>query len=212
MRLSAADLYVAVLVAATVLYATVALTPHLNPVDEPGLPRWSEIAPHLSATPQRARVLGYERAAFGPGWANEGACDAREEVLRRHFPAAGEQCAVAGEAVDVYTGETVTPGEVEIDHVFPLATAWDLGAHAWDTRRRAAFANDPVNLVPTAAAVNREKSDQLPGAWVPPDPSARCWYARRVAYVAAAYSLPLPDDDVAAMRSACRVGEWLDLY
>ena len=53
---------------------------------------------------------------------------------------------MAGTVTDPYTGNPLElTGEVEIDHVFPLSAAWDLGAHGWEPGRREAFANDPRN-------------------------------------------------------------------
>lgn len=182
--------------------------------DDPDLPALPELLPHVAETPQRARVLGYDRTAFGPGWAPHEGCTVREAALAR---AGGllENCRVtAGAGTDPYTGEVLDlRGEVEIDHVFPLSAAWDLGAHGWETGRREAFANDPLNLVVTSRSANREKSDHLPTGWQPTDRGSRCWYARRLALVAAGHDLPLPRQDLRAMRKACRThilsGDWL---
>lgn len=91
---------------------------------------------------------------------------------------------------------------VEIDHVFPLSAAWDMGAWGWDNKRKAEFANDPLNLVATDKALNQAKSDSLPSEWLPP--ANRCDYARRLAAVARKYELALPAADVRTMRRQCR--------
>src|SRR4051794_29366195 len=36
---------------------------------------------------------------------------------------------------------------VDIDHVVALSNAWQTGAFGWDIGKRAAFANDPLNLL-----------------------------------------------------------------
>lgn len=178
------------------------LVPRLTPVQEDNLPRLSTLLAHVSSQPQRHRVLGYEREAFGPGWATVGACTTREAILVSYFN--GQDCQASGEATDLYTGRQMFADDVEIDHVIPLSAAWDLGAHSWDLPARVRFANDPINLVATAGPVNQEKSDALPAEWLPPDPGARCWYARRVARVAVAYDIALPEADIEVMQSQCR--------
>lgn len=108
---------------------------------------------------------------------------------------------------DEYAGTllliTDSPRDIDIDHIFPLSAAWDLGAHSWDHQQRRKFANDGRNLVPTDAGANREKSDSLPADWMPSDGSAHCWYARRVAFVAVLYDLMIPEVDAQKMNEAC---------
>ncbi|WP_236079024.1 HNH endonuclease family protein [Marinobacter nauticus] len=45
--------------------------------------------------------------------------------------------------------------EVDIDHVVPLNWAWGHGASSWPRQKREKFANDPVNLIPVEASLNR---------------------------------------------------------
>lgn len=201
--------YLLLLVCATLLLAAPAPR-H----DESGLPELGALLPHVAEVPQRPRVLGYDRSAFGPGWAPSGGCTVREAALSDAGGTLRACRVTAGTATDPYTGRLLRlDGPVEIDHVLPLAAAWDLGAHGWDAGRREAFANDPRNLVVTSRSANREKSDQLPTDWQPPERGARCWYARRLALVAAAHGLPLPAGELRVMRKACRAGvpapDWL---
>lgn len=182
--------------------------------DDPALPELAALLPHIEQVPQRARVLGYQREAFGRGWAPTAGCTVREDTLA-HAGGTLRDCRVtAGTVTDPYTGNPLElTGEVEIDHVFPLSAAWDLGAHGWEPGRREAFANDPRNLVATSRAANREKSDHLPTGWLPADNNAHCWYARRLALVAATHELPLPTGEIQEMQKACRMGgsaaDWL---
>ncbi|WP_158256057.1 DUF1524 domain-containing protein [Corynebacterium sp. 13CS0277] len=169
--------------------------------------------PHVSVTPLRPRVTGYDRDNFGHGWATGAdGCSTRDHAIAEHIPGVhidGGCTPRGGEGICPYTGETISSRGVELDHVFPLSAAWDLGAAAWTAARRIEFANDPDNLIVVTKASNREKSDQLPGQWMPPAPGAGCWYARRVALIAARYELQLAEEDVAAMRRACGVRELL---
>lgn len=164
--------------------------------------------PAVPTVPQRASVLGYSRSEFGDGWAVQpSGCTTRQEAMAAAY--AQESCAASyaqwgsTSITDPYTGEPLPPHEVELDHLYPLRAAWDMGAHAWPADKRRAFANDPANLVVTSSRANQAKSDKLPGEWLPPRRAARCDYSRRLATVAAAYELPLERSDLAAMRAAC---------
>ncbi|MDC7088595.1 HNH endonuclease family protein [Corynebacterium pseudodiphtheriticum] len=191
------------------------------------LPEWQELENQLITTPQRQKIPGYERDRFGRGWGQQGACSTREAVLLasnmqprseeyiHHSnelpqPTKPESCKIKNiEIWDEYAGGSISiidsARHVDIDHIFPLSAAWDLGAHSWEQTRRQDFANDYRNLVPTDASANREKSDSLPNEWMPSDVSAHCWYARRVAYIAVLYELSIPEPDVKRMNKACRL-------
>ena len=161
----------------------------------------------VRVVPERVTVLGYDRARFG-GWARVGACNAREAVLAEWFGngAPAPECDGRGVIADPYTGDDLEPDGADIDHVYPLAAAWDFGAHAWDARRRREFANDvALNLVPVASAVNREKSDLTPAEWLPAPRGLRCGYSGRYLSVAVEWELPVSVADWEAMAEACGV-------
>ncbi|CAH9419458.1 putative secreted protein [Streptomyces globisporus] len=129
---------------------------------------------------------GYERTSF-KHWvdADRDRCNTRMEVLiaeSRVEPTIEGACkVVAGEWYSYYDGFTLTePGGLDIDHMVPLAEAWDSGASAWSADRREAYANDldaERSLVAVTARSNRSKSDQDPATWLPPLADARCTYA-----------------------------------
>src|SRR5690606_7714551 len=90
---------------------------------------------------------GYERALFGPAWADVdgNGCDTRNDLLTRDltditYSTRGDVCEVrTGTFQDPYTGETIdfrrgnaTSMAVQIDHVVPLLDAWRKGARTWD--------------------------------------------------------------------------------
>ncbi|WIM68599.1 HNH endonuclease family protein [Corynebacterium breve] len=159
------------------------------------------------AVPQRLTVIGYARTEFGAGWATgRSGCTTRQELLAWHLDSPSCHIAPApGSTVyDPYTGVDTPAHELEIDHVFPLSAAWDLGAHAWEHDKRVAFANDPLNLIATSRAANQEKSDQLPSEWLPSHTRFRCEYVTRLAAVAATYELSLPAEDRKVMNRQCR--------
>ncbi|MDO5512796.1 HNH endonuclease family protein [Corynebacterium sp.] len=205
-------MYLLLLSLATVIAAATAL-PH-PPRDEPELPASSALLPRVAEIPQRSRVLGYTRAEFGPGWATDAGCTVRETMLIDAGATLSSCQVTGGLSRDPYTGQTLELGvDVEIDHIFPLSAAWDLGAHRWSVAERTAFANDPRNLVVTSRRANQAKSDLLPAEWMPADRGARCWYARRLLWVAATYDLPLPVSDKVSVTRACRMDvitrDWL---
>lgn len=71
-------------------------------------------------------------------------------------------------------------GALDIEHMVPLAEAWDSGASAWSAARREAYANDQgqaSSLVAVTARSNRSKADQDPAEWLPPPANALCRYA-----------------------------------
>ncbi|OEY23326.1 DUF1524 domain-containing protein [Corynebacterium sp. Marseille-P4321] len=164
---------------------------------------------HIEAplVPQRATVVGYDRAEFGPGWGRaNGGCTTREAVLADAY---GQECAVTwmawdtAEIADPYTGQPMAPADVEIDHILPVSAAWDLGAHTWAPHERAAFYNDQRNLIAVSSKANQAKGDKLPSEWMPTDRRAGCAYGRRLVNVAKQYALPLPEADLKAVRRAC---------
>lgn len=203
-RIPVFRLYLIVLTALTLTAGLSWAGPLLHPLHEPGLPPVADSLAHTPASAQRVRVLGYERESFG-GWSPLGGCTTREHVIAAQLAEPAPACDLPRHATgaDPYTGGTFTVGDTEVDHIFPLSAAWDAGAHAWSDARRHAFANDPANLVAVDGSVNQEKSDLMPSQWSPGDRSARCWYARRLADVAASYQLSLSGEDRRALRRMC---------
>ncbi|MER6305895.1 hypothetical protein [Streptomyces sp. NPDC001657] len=89
-----------------------------------------------------------------PHWIKQhGECDTREVVLSRDGidVQQDEECrAVSGTWFSAYDSRVfATSGQLDIDHIVPLANAWRSGAHEWATPRRRTFANDLVHAQPT---------------------------------------------------------------
>jgi hypothetical protein len=168
----------------------------------------------------KGSLAGYDRdcghgggCVFGPAWADvdHDGCDQRNDVLHRDLtaievrPGTHGCVVVAGSLADPYTGTTVAfrkarAGEVQIDHVVPLAAAWAQGAAAWTGARRQMFADDVGNLVATEAAPNESKGDDTADEWVPPNAAYRCDYARIVVTVKHRYALSVTPSEAAALR------------
>jgi len=141
----------------------------------------------LDLLPVRAEDrTGYKRALF-VHWidADGDGCDTRREVLIEEAivaPKVTAGCHLAGGRWhSLYDGlETTNPSTFDVDHVVPLAEAWDSGASAWTADRRMRFANDlgvPWSLIAVSATSNRAKSDGDPADWLPPLAGVRCEYA-----------------------------------
>lgn len=117
----------------------------------------------------------YARSRFGKGWADlDGDCqDTRAEVLARESltPVQNGCTVYRGSWLSSYDNKTWTRSfEVQIDHLVPLAEAWDSGAYAWDAAKRLRYANDLGDrraLVPTTTALNYVKLADDPQRYVP---------------------------------------------
>lgn len=179
----------------------------------------------LAVVPVRPSIGGYVRGCgsdqacvFGPAWSDDvdvpgghNGCGTRDDVLARQLTEVairpGSRCVVvAGTLHDPYTGRILafakaTAGEVQIDHVVPLAMAWDLGAAEWTADQRRNFANDPENLLAVDGPTNQAKGAQGPGGWMPPNAAFRCGYSEIFVSVLAKYQLPVTLVDAAALRS-----------
>ena len=166
----------------------------------------SELA-ELRLAPEGPRT-GYDRSLF-PQWidADHDGCDTRHEVLITEsvVPAhEGANCAVTGEWYSAYDGVTTTDAsKFDIDHVVPLAEAWDSGASTWDAARRTAYANDldhRQTLRAVTASANRSKGDDDPAAWKPPLQSDWCSYATDWVSIKVTWNLTADPAEVDALR------------
>ncbi|SCG78137.1 HNH endonuclease family protein [Micromonospora inositola] len=128
---------------------------------------------------------GYDRRLF-PLWidADGDGCNTRYEVLIAEAttkPSVGAGCALSGGRWYSYYDNTywTITSDLDIDHMVPLAEAWDSGARNWTTSRRQSYANDLGDSRPLVAVtdnVNQAKGDQDPATWMPSYSSARCRY------------------------------------
>jgi hypothetical protein len=169
----------------------------------------------------RGTPLRYQRDAFGQRWADveRNGCDQRNDVLARDLVQAalreGSGCVVvAGTLLDPYTGTAIpfergqdTSAAVQIDHVVPLAWAWQHGAASWTIAERQLFANDLANLLAVDGPTNGAKSSSGPGEWLPPAAAHSCLYVTRWVFVLDRYDLAIGADDhavVADTLERCR--------
>ena len=129
---------------------------------------------------------GYNRDLFRH-WidADGDGCDTRDEVLIAESltpVTIGAGCSLSGgtwlSPYDMVS--TTNASSFDVDHLVPLAEAWDSGASNWDSATRQAFANDldfSMSLIAVTASSNRSKSDRDPAEWLPTNNAYHCEYA-----------------------------------
>ena len=87
----------------------------------------------------------------------------------------------SGRWLGLFSGTVFTlPGDLDIDHMVPLANAHRSGAWQWSPERKRLYANhlgDPNQLIAVTARANRSKGTKGPDEWKPPDSSYWCQYA-----------------------------------
>ncbi|MYR41784.1 HNH endonuclease family protein [Streptomyces sp. SID5910] len=149
---------------------------------------------------------GYDRDLF-PHWITQsGTCNTRETVLKRDGSGVVTDSACAatkGSWYSPYDGATWTAAsDLDIDHVVPLAEAWDSGASGWTTSRRQSFANDLTRpqLIAVTDNVNQAKGDQDPATWMPSRTAYRCTYVRAWVQVKYYYGLSVDSAEKSALQ------------
>ncbi len=108
--------------------------------------------------------------------------------------------AVHGRWISIFTGAVITDAsKLDIDHIVPLAWAWERGADAWPREKRIRFSNDPRNLAAVESSLNRSKGARGPESWLPP--KNQCQYIARFQRVSLSYGLPF--DRELRTRAGC---------
>ncbi|MFE1886369.1 HNH endonuclease family protein [Streptomyces diastatochromogenes] len=150
---------------------------------------------------------GYSRSLF-PHWITiSGSCNTRETVLKRdgsNVVTDSSCAATSGSWYSPYDGATWTAAsDLDIDHLVPLAEAWDSGASQWTTSERQAFANDLTRpqLIAVTDNVNQAKGDQDPATWMPSVTSYRCTYVRAWVQVKYYYDLSVDSAEKTALTN-----------
>lgn len=127
---------------------------------------------------------GYDRDLFDH-WSDRDrdGCDTRREVLIRDSQVESVRdpnrtCwIVSGLWYSYYDDRWVqAPSSLDIDHLVPLAEAWDSGAYGWSSDLREEFANDEGALVAVTSGSNRSKGARDPAEWMPPNDDFTCPY------------------------------------
>ncbi|MGH9027588.1 MAG: HNH endonuclease family protein [Acidimicrobiia bacterium] len=175
---------------------------------EPNHERTEDRIDQLTVAPERPRA-GYDRNLF-EHWidADTDGCDTRREVLITESLeplTIGPQCSLTGgrwrSRFDATT--TTQASDLDIDHLVPLAEAWDSGADNWTATRRRRFANDldyDGTLIAVTASANRSKADQDPATWKPPERTYWCTYANTWTTVKLRWNLTADPIEIDAIR------------
>jgi hypothetical protein len=153
---------------------------------------------------------GYSRDLFNL-WidADGDGCNTRYEVLIAEAttaPTVGSGCSLTGGVwYSYYDGATWTaPADIDIDHMVPLAEAWDSGARNWTAAQREAYANDlgdPRTLAAVTDNVNQAKSDADPAEWMPPLTSVYCRYVTEWVAVKTRWGLSVDSAEKTSLTS-----------
>ena len=121
-------------------------------------------------------------------------------------PVVGSGCSFTGGSwYSAFDGVvTDDPSLFDIDHMVPLKEAWDSGAHAWDSDRRRAFANDldlPEALIAVSRSSNRSKGADDPADWLPPLRSYHCQYVNDWMVVKIKWELSVDAREFSTLRT-----------
>ena len=191
--------------------------------DVPTVQPGADVLAGIAVAPQRRHRYDYIRSVFGDAWTDDNdapmghnGCDTRDDILTRDLvdktyvsTARCPKAVATGVLHDPYTNKTVDfrrgakVGEaVQIDHIVPLAYAWDMGASGWPVNERVRFANDPANLLAVDGQANQDKGDLPPAEWMPPNTAFACPYAMQFIAVLRGYSLPVDRPSAGALRRA----------
>lgn len=192
---------------ASAFAVSVAMAPSAT-AEPPGIPSTETAQSQLAGLPVEAEgsMTDYDREKF-PHWSPvEGNCNTRETVLERDGEGvdSGNDCyPTSGSWFSEYDGETFSEaGDLDVDHVVPLAEAWRSGADSWSETDREAFANDleGPQLIAVSAASNRAKGDQDPSTWWPSEDGYRCTYAKMWVSTKYRWGLSLQSEEKTALE------------
>ncbi|MDT0269654.1 HNH endonuclease family protein [Streptomyces sp. DSM 44915] len=193
---------------------TTTQTTFAGPATDPGpVPTADPVTLPLREAIDRLEVAeedrtGYDRdREFGSGWtdADRDGCHTRAEVLLEEAvtpPTVTGRCTLSGGTwYSWYDDQTVTA--TDIDHLVPLAEAWDSGARDWTREQRVAYANyldDPRHLEAVSQRSNRQKGDKDVAEWLPIE-SAQCRYLTYWVPVKLAWGLSVDPVELTALTT-----------
>ena len=155
----------------------------------------------------------------------DGDCqDVRQEVLIEEslVPVtfkSDRECQVAsGRWFAAFTGATVDePGDLDVDHLVPLANAHSSGGAHWPPERKEEYANylaDAGYLIAVTSSANRSKGARGPHEWWPPDETYWCTYAIDWAEIKEAWGLWMSEHEAEAvqeMLGTCADSPWVEV-
>lgn len=139
-----------------------------------------------SAESNNSQPNRYDRDDW-PHWLDsDGDCmNTRHEMLLEQADGAviksPDGCYVsAGTWIGPFSGKTFQrASDLDVDHIIPLKWAHENGGREWSRQQKAAFANDPLNLLVVDDGLNQSKGAKGPSQWMPPNHQFRCEYLHR---------------------------------
>ena len=183
----------------------------------------TDVLAGIAVVPQRIRGYDYRRAAFGEAWDDDNdapgghnGCDTRNDILNRDLVdktyVSIKRCpdAVAtGVLHDPYTNTTIAfvrgaqvGASVQIDHIVPLAYAWDMGARDWPD----ACGSGSPTIRPTCWRLpgrpTRTRAICRQRPWMPPNNAFGCQYSMQFIAVLRGYGLPVDQASADVLREA----------
>lgn len=177
-----ASLFIKIAAITTLAFTPLLVTAPPSQAAIPDLPSYEQALELLDgvAIDVHDPMDGYARTEF-PHWRAAGnGCDMRQLILNRDMTVTerrGDGCTVLlGTLEDPFTGKTIdfqhtsvggNSNAVQIDHVVALCDAWKTGAQGWTRETRAAFANDPINLLAVDGPANGSKGCGNAHSWLP---------------------------------------------
>ena len=189
--------------------------PSPTPSPIPAAPTMAPSADFVTLTVLVAEIAEgiprYDRDEWRHWTDADGDCqNARHETLIQESRAPvrfkdARRCQVAsGEWVGPYTGELSTDaGELDVDHVVPLANAHRSGGWRWSSDKKERYANYlgyAGHLAATTRRANRAKSDKGPESWRPDNRAQWCQYALDWIEIKRAWALTATPDEAEALR------------
>ncbi|WP_420611100.1 HNH endonuclease family protein [Candidatus Poriferisodalis sp.] len=141
---------------------------------------------------------GYDRDAVFGGWLYSGGMSTRERVLAAERLADGSWHSAYDNLV------VADASKLDIDHLVPLAEAWESGGYAWTAATWRRFGNDlddPRSLIAVTASTNRSKGAGDPADWLPPRTQYRCRYAADWVAVKTRWELSVDRREQAAIET-----------
>lgn len=193
---------VSALLAGSVLVGT---APSAQAAETYSAPLYTAITDLPVATEVRT---GYSRDLFRH-WvdADGDGCNTRKEVLISEADdpvTIGASCTLTGGRWFSYYDRVswTDQSRIDIDHMVPLAEAWDSGARSWTSTTREAYANDLGDyrsLVGVTDSVNQSKGDKDPAEWMPQYDN--CRYLREWVAVKIRWRLSVDSAERSALQS-----------
>jgi hypothetical protein len=213
-RAAAVVLGLSALLAPAVAPASAATAPVAQYRTMPEPPPEYEIRTELDklTVQEPSTTPAYNRKYFRHWITQYGKCSTRDVTLSRDGQGVtlDSGCkATAGTWYSPYDDTTLDrASRVDIDHMVPLANAWESGANAWDDKEREKFANDLTNpqLIAVSDKSNRSKGRKSPDQWAPPNEDFWCTYSKAWTNVKYIYKLSVTEPEkkkLSAMLDTC---------